>query len=306
MSCMEYRDRRHAVVVGFDDSDGSRRAVRWAAAEAGVRERPLVIVHGLDLHPTTAAYVRHPAVEPVATPRRAAAIRALEPLLAETRHATPDIDVVATLSEADAATALRDITIDLEAKLTVVGSSGRDAIPRVLVGSTTADLVHITDHPVVVVRDGRESPADGAVTVGVDSTKATRRLLAFAFDYAATHGKAVHVVHALGARWLDLVGPLSLSDQEAITPGGSAAELTEGHLIEYLERFPSVTATLEVVDDRPAQVLLDMTSDASLVVVGCGRHGPIQRTVFGSVSHAMLYHANCPVAVVPEPEDETA
>ncbi|WP_037267636.1 universal stress protein [Kibdelosporangium aridum] len=296
---MDHRDRRHAVVVGFDDSAGSRHAVQWAAAEASARERALVIVHALDLHPAAGAHVRQPVLDPVDRPRRETAIRALSPLVTETRRSAPDLDVVATLSDTDATTAISDITAELDGALIVVGSSGHSALPRMLIGSTAADLVHAARQITVIVRGNENSATDGPVLVGVDGTDFTAKLFDFAFQHAAAHGNTVHAIHALGARWLGLVGPAFNPDRRAAPPGAATAEFARRHLDERRKRYPDVPATFDVVDDRPAQALVDRSDMASLVVVGNRRHGPIRRTVFGSVSHALLYHAKCPVAVVP-------
>ncbi|WP_280502500.1 universal stress protein, partial [Nocardia farcinica] len=43
-----HQNRSAAVVVGVDGSVGSERAVRWAAAEALRRGRPLMLVHALE------------------------------------------------------------------------------------------------------------------------------------------------------------------------------------------------------------------------------------------------------------------
>ncbi|MHA6794246.1 universal stress protein [Pseudonocardia bannensis] len=50
--------------------------------------------------------------------------------------------------------------------------------------------------------------------------------------------------------------------------------------------------------DRPAQTLLDEAAGAALLVVG--RHGRARggEALLGSVSHAVLHYARCPVAVV--------
>jgi nucleotide-binding universal stress UspA family protein len=60
---------------------------------------------------------------------------------------------------------------------------------------------------------------------------------------------------------------------------------------------------IECVADRPAQALLDRADNAQLLVVGSHCHGIRRRVFLGSVSHAVLYHAPCPVAVVRAPDE---
>jgi nucleotide-binding universal stress UspA family protein len=50
---------------------------------------------------------------------------------------------------------------------------------------------------------------------------------------------------------------------------------------------------------RPAQVLLDASKDASLLVVGTRGSGAWGRLTLGSTSTEVVHHAHLPVVVVP-------
>jgi nucleotide-binding universal stress UspA family protein len=55
-----------------------------------------------------------------------------------------------------------------------------------------------------------------------------------------------------------------------------------------------------VVQERhPAAALIELASDADLVIVGSRGRGGFRELVLGSVSHACVLHATCPVVVVP-------
>jgi nucleotide-binding universal stress UspA family protein len=60
-----------------------------------------------------------------------------------------------------------------------------------------------------------------------------------------------------------------------------------------------------VVEDRhPAEVLVRLSVDAELLVVGSRGRGGFSELLLGSVSHAVVLHAVCPVVVVPSARDE--
>jgi nucleotide-binding universal stress UspA family protein len=67
----------------------------------------------------------------------------------------------------------------------------------------------------------------------------------------------------------------------------------------WRERFPDVPVTEHVEIGSAAQVLLSVTGRAQLVVAGRRAHGRAVGSRIGSVAHALLHHAPCPVAVVP-------
>ncbi|GCB44062.1 universal stress protein family [Streptomyces sp. NL15-2K] len=57
---------------------------------------------------------------------------------------------------------------------------------------------------------------------------------------------------------------------------------------------------LELVEEgRPAQRLLDATRDAGLLAVGRRIRPSRLGTHTGPVTHAVMHHVRCPVAVVP-------
>jgi nucleotide-binding universal stress UspA family protein len=75
-------------------------------------------------------------------------------------------------------------------------------------------------------------------------------------------------------------------------------EVLAERLAGWGEKFPDVPVERVVTWDRPARTLVERSDGAQLVVVGsCGR-GSFAGLVLGSVSHALLHRANCPVAVI--------
>jgi nucleotide-binding universal stress UspA family protein len=64
--------------------------------------------------------------------------------------------------------------------------------------------------------------------------------------------------------------------------------------------FPGLATEQEfVVGGSPAAALVEESSGADLLVVGAHRSGSPLGPHLGRVTHAVLHHARCPVAVVP-------
>jgi nucleotide-binding universal stress UspA family protein len=133
------------------------------------------------------------------------------------------------------------------------------------------------------------------VVVGVDGSPTSEAALAFAFEAAATRGVSLVAVHT----WWDLfVDPTMapLPDWDAIEV--DEREVLAERLSGWGEKYPDVPVQRLVERDQPAHALVEQSLRAQLVVVGSRGRGNFAGLVLGSVSHAVLHRAHCPVAVV--------
>jgi nucleotide-binding universal stress UspA family protein len=73
-------------------------------------------------------------------------------------------------------------------------------------------------------------------------------------------------------------------------------------LRETVERVrsdhPAVNVKTAVIEGPPARVLVDLSADADLLVVGSRGRGGFSELLLGSVSQQCVHHARCPVTVV--------
>ena len=130
------------VVVGVDGSDTSTRALRWAAAEARLRDVPLRVVHAWQV-----LFAAIPATEPLINALQEGGRAVLDGALAEPALAGLDVkDHLVPTGATEAVLRYAD-----GASMVVVGSRGLGRVGRVLLGSTSRQLAHHAPCPIVVV-----------------------------------------------------------------------------------------------------------------------------------------------------------
>jgi nucleotide-binding universal stress UspA family protein len=205
------------------------------------------------------------------------------------QHQDPNLEIhyeVAEVSPPDLLTARSQ-----HASLVVVGSHGRGAFGRAVLGSVSSSVAAHAQSPVVVVCGPTPITDDeaGQVVVGVKPDETARPVLAYAFAHAARHRLGVHAIMCWRAT--GIVDALYAPDR-------SWRWLAEA-LAGYREEFPDVAVSSAVVREEAAPMLVMEAASSALLVVG--RHGrtPRMGALLGSVSQAAIHHATRPVAVIP-------
>ncbi|WP_246155493.1 universal stress protein [Saccharopolyspora hirsuta] len=290
------RASRKAVVVGFDLSDSSQRAVRWAAREASSRHRPLMLVHVLAWPFQAGTPIMVPGEGDLREPIRQVLEQELAVLVARCREIDAALEVRSDMPFGDPAEVLGELAADAE--MLVLGGP-RPETEFVVLGATSAELLtRRTGAPVVVVRGGREDPGTAPVVVGVDGSASSTLALGFAYEFAARHGSELVAVHA----WSDLsLDPFARVQQWELPwheVRGDAEEVLAEALAGWGEQYPDVAVRRAVTPERPVRALFREAELAGLLVVGSHGRGRIRRALLGSVSHAVVNRAPCPVAVL--------
>lgn len=285
------------IVVGTDGSDAAQAAVEYAADLAARRSAPLRVVHAFE----PSEYEMRPPVDwhrdrhGVA---RNAAQRMLDDTLEVLTMVYPQMQVRVRLEPGLAVGVL--VEESRNADTVVLGSRGSGGFVKLLLGSTPLAVAAQSHCPVVAVPAPKDSSPDRhGVVVGVDRTPGSECALEYAFRVAAETGEPLLAVRAWSEPFRVMTGlrlPL-LHDPDVVRE-------QEGHdlmdtVVRWQEKFPGVTVTAEVVVGHAAKVLLDLSRDARLLVVGCRGQGDIRAALVGSTSHAVLHHTEVPVAVVP-------
>ncbi|MEK8170042.1 universal stress protein [Streptomyces sp. M19] len=83
-------------------------------------------------------------------------------------------------------------------------------------------------------------------------------------------------------------------------PARRAGEVLEAALRPLASAPPHVPVVGHAVENSPRRALLDASARSDLLVVGARRRRGRFGLQLGLVNHAVLHHAHCPVAVVPQ------
>ncbi|MFC3501966.1 universal stress protein [Micromonospora krabiensis] len=281
------------VVVGVDGSAAALDAVRVAAREAGLRSRPLRVVHAF-AWPLVAAPLGPAPFTPPTAGLRGQAEEYVAEAVAEAGKIAPEVPVSGVVVDGAPTSVLLDEA--RAAALVVLGQRGLGGFAGLLVGSVTVQVSARAGCPVLVVRG--EARADGPVVVGVDGSDLSAEAVGFAFEEAARRSAPLVAVHA----WLY---PAPLAPGDLVPLVYDLAELdAEEHrvlaesLAGWAQRYPEVPVRRRLVRGSPAQALVEESRTAQLVVVGAHGRGALGGLLLGSVSHTVLHHAHSPLAVV--------
>lgn len=285
------------VVVGVDGSDDSLAAADLAASEAARRSLPLELIYAF-----APAFLARPSSVPPDIPPvapapplpddelRRHAEEALHSTAQRVRANHPDLPVVTRLRDGYPAGVLTDAS--RQAALLVVGHRGRGGFAGLLAGSVGVQLASHAACPVIINR-GR-SIEEHPVVVGVDGSEGAQRAAAFAIEAAAAYGAPLVAMYVWP--WEEGWAPEQV---QAGSPPPEMPDAPREALRDLAGKHPQVTVHPEVHTQVAAhEALVGASAAARLVVVGSRGRGGFRGLLLGSVSQALIHHAQCPVAVV--------
>ena len=137
------------------------------------------------------------------------------------------------------------------------------------------------------------------IVVGVDGSPPSAAALRFALGEARHHGARLLVASAwhVPTQAYSAGVPVPYPDIS-----DSLRADAEGTVVAMLEDLASEAEGVDVErvvrEGQPAEVLLELSADADLLVVGSRGRGGFGGLLLGSVSQQCAHHAPCPVTIV--------
>ena len=281
-----------AAIDGFDEGRDAA-ALGQSLAEATGSEVMLVAVHSAALLPT-----------PPALSYRSLRQQSELELRAVRDGLAPGARTL-TVTDHSVPRALHHVIRRHHRDLLVVGSSRRGHDGRVRIGKRTRQLLCHFECTLAVAPRGLHTNSRRAlrrVGVGYDGSPESERALALAASIAAGAAADLHVQAVVDDRVpvfarSALTGVVEVEWDDAIS-----VEIDEirAHAVAAGERI-GAELDVGVTRGRPADVLLELSEDLDLLVIGSRHWGPAARLLLGSTGEAVMHDAACAVLAVPRP-----
>jgi nucleotide-binding universal stress UspA family protein len=282
-----------------DESAQSLRAVDWTTQQAMVHSRMLTVCHVLP-------YDRPdpPLSDSIRAGLAGRGRSLVDGAVRRARQADRHLAVEGRLERGHATEVLLGLAAGADE--IVVGSRGAGAGGFALLrtGSVGPQLVAHALGPVTVVDGGSTDRSE--VVIGVDGSGSGRAALDYGFRFASDHRLSVHAVHACPAPMpmptptpmpnLPFPGPPYRTEEPA-PERAAARELVRDAVAMWTSKYPDVPVRTTIAAGHPAATLIEASLGSTLLVVGSRGHGGFTGLFLGSVSQAVLRHANCPVTI---------
>ncbi len=135
------------------------------------------------------------------------------------------------------------------------------------------------------------------IVVGIDGSPPAANALEYAIEEAHLRKADLHVTYAYtvmaspvtGSTGHDYYAQVEAEAKEFLEHAKAAAPSTDGLTVEWLG-----------VPGNPAEVLIEASKEATLLVVGSRGVGGFLGLLMGSVSTQCVHYSHCPVLVVRE------
>lgn len=267
------------LVLGYDGSAAAESALDWVSDRAAQRAVLIEIVSVGNLFHTDASHVD----------------RLLAHAEQRLRTRIPGQPVETSRFHGSAA---RTLTASAEdADLLVIGVDTAHPLRSAAHGWIPQRVGAVSVTPVCIVPAGW-SPAQGAVTVGLDDDGSSQLALEFAAAEASAGGVDLRVVHAWSLPVADGEHGPTPSPRQVL---GEHRELATEAVEQLRRNHPALSISLELEHDNPTAALSASALRSSLIVIGTHGRGILGGGWVGSVALDLIGTLPTPICVVLTP-----
>ncbi len=286
---------RDGLIVGFDGSTSSRRALEWAGAVARARGVGLQVVTAWK-YPAMAGGPLGPSELSSPEEMERSVRESAASIVAELGDELP-AEVEIHVGGGPAASVLLRAAAKVLSPTIVVGARGLGGFEGLLLGSVSQQCLEYATCPVVIVR-GDHPPTAGPdappivapmvapIVVGLDGSDGAARAIEWAVDLAVATGGRIVAVHAPGA---GATAPVLDRARESVQEWCRPIE----------ERGVRYTSRIDAGDARSILASIADEEDAALLVVGSRGLAAVRGLRVGGVAGYLARHASRSIAVVP-------
>ena len=294
------------LLLATDGSPSAERALQLLIQEPWPAPSMVRVVTVLD-EVAMSAGNPWPIVAPVAPfdvdeVARAAAAETLEHAAERIR---PVFEVETAILTGRPAQVIADEARRWGADVIVMGSRGHGPLSSMVLGSVSAEVIDLSDRPVLVARGDRVR----GVVLGVDGSAGAERAVDLVLHWLPFRATRIHVVSVAPSLYPWWVGmaeaggvttvPQLLASEEATR---ADEEVLVQATVERLERAGYLASGSVREGDAADQLIRAVEATGSdLIVIGTRGRTGLTRLVLGSVARNVITHAPCSVLVVHPP-----
>lgn len=158
-------------------------------------------------------------------------------------------------------------------------------------------------------------PKRHGIVVGVDGSAPSNAAVAWAAHDAAIRKIPLTLVHvtapaaaamSAGVAAPSLIAMPVIDDYIRWQQENAEQVIEDAHKIATATDPGGLEVQTKILSRSPTPALLELSTDAELLVAGCRGQGGVDRTLLGSVSSGLVHHAHCPVAIIHDEEVPSA
>jgi nucleotide-binding universal stress UspA family protein len=308
-------DNRPILLIAVDFGEPMESTLLHGAQLARLLDADVVIVHAVEYVPYSpyAAYIEggRDMIKELTTKK-------LEDAANTVREAGANV-IDTELIEGRAYDVILRLADELDTTALVIGAGKKDAMDKLVLGTTAENLIRGADYPVFVHHPDDKVVDIGTIGCAVDYSEHSRLTLQTALDLADWLRAEVVVMHAVPPPHIypelletGYTAPFDLPLPDTVTqihtelsPEAALKEAldnAEGHLREYVEGFDltGITWRPKIIVGKPSNHIADAAREENvdLLVIGSKGHSGLLSRLLGSTATRVIRDAPCSLLIV--------